>query len=100
MEERRRVDRTLQLLISQGQICHNVKKTSPTLAARGLEEHVRVSLIFVIIVSFMLLEYWVTPKIRLSKPFRLDLDRSKRCLNPVYLRKILKFRQGGTWFLP
>ena len=22
----------------------------------------------------------------LSKPFRPDLDRSKRCLNPVYLR--------------
>jgi hypothetical protein len=35
-----------------------------------------------------------------SKPFRLDLDRSKRCLNPVYLRNNLKFRRGGgTWFL-
>ena len=30
-----------------------------TLAARGLEEHVRVSLIFAIIVSFMLFSYFV-----------------------------------------
>ena len=35
-----------------------------------------------------------------SKPFRPDLDWSKRCLNPVYLRIFLKFRQGGgTWLL-
>ena len=35
-----------------------------------------------------------------SKPFRPDLDWSKWCLNLVYLRNNLKFRQGGgTWIL-
>jgi hypothetical protein len=35
-----------------------------------------------------------------SKPFRPDLDRSKRCLNLVYLQNNLNFRQGGgTWRL-
>ena len=36
----------------------------------------------------------------LSKPFRPELDWSKWCLNLVYLRNNLKFRQGGgTWIL-